>query len=496
VKKQSGGPTHLFGRASQTRRVSLFLELFPMLALVVLFSFFRFTRSKVVRATTATFSKAVAKRPLALVAFSRKNSGPGKRISSVLDSLSLNYSSAIEMITVDMDADSNLLGSTQVGFGPTIAVFVRGQLRTLFTADWATNTLAPFCDMLTNEEIPELNDSFSVFEFQHKSPVNLLLTDEALLPAAQKMQSVFAGLLRIAIVRNPNLINALNYSKAVLTKPSEMLTINLKTINDTIIQSLLTTKVQYLSSSEFFGVSPALETAIALVDERDPLMIFETMVRFRALEQEFGKRIAFQICDSFNALQVLQQFRVGHYDGPLFLRHSKAGNRYSMEPYPKFAQKADDLVQWFRMQISGIKPTPDKPVQGVPRLTAYDFIPNVLDPKLDVILLVASPRMPHYEEGIETLRILIDLFKDIPQIKCYEFNPLTQHVTGLELPKSEEPQFSIWPASAEPNGGAFSAQVGLKATLSAIFQIIKTPVTESQMKDIQEKLGQMTGSSE
>jgi hypothetical protein len=104
------------------------------------------------------------------------------------------------MITIDIDAHSDLLGSTQAGFHPTIAVFVRGQLRTLFIADWATNTLAPFCDMLTNAEITELNDSFSVFEFQHKSLVNLLLTDEALLPTAHP-RSVSVGSIGASSVR-------------------------------------------------------------------------------------------------------------------------------------------------------------------------------------------------------------------------------------------------------------------------------------------------------
>jgi hypothetical protein len=461
--------------------------------MLALFVFLSLVRSKVVRATAASFTKAVSRSPIALVAFSRKNVGAGKRISGIFDSLSANYAHVIEMILVDLDTDSDLLFSSGVEFGPTIAVFVRGKFRALYTGDWAPGPLTEYCNILANDEIVELTDSFSVFEFQHKPPLNLMITDESLLPAAQKLQPLFAGLLRVAVLKNSEI--ALNYSGAILTNPFELHTENLNTLNESLIQNALTTKVQHVSSAELIGMTGTYETIVALVDERDPLMIFETMVRFRAISEAFGKRVSFQVIDFFNSLPLIQQYRINSFDTPLYLRHSKTGNRYVLEPYLKFGPSGADLVKWLSDQIAGVTPAPEKPVQGVPRLNAYNFIPSVLDAKLDVILLVAAPRMPHYETAVETLRVLIELFKPIPQVKCYEFNPLTEHVTGLELPKSEEPQFSIWPASAEPNGRAFSAQVDLKFTIGAILQIIKTPITEEQQRVMQEKVNELVGAN-
>jgi hypothetical protein len=53
--------------------------------------------------------------------------------------------------------------------------------------------------------------------------------------------------------------------------------------------------------------------------------------------------------------------------------------------------------------------------------------------------------MQLYDESCENFRKLINIFESIPQIIFYEFNPLTEHVKGLKMPKSENPQLPIWP---------------------------------------------------
>jgi hypothetical protein len=176
----------------------------------------------------------------------------------------------------------------------------------------------------------------------------------------------------------------------------------------------------------------------------------------------------------------IRQLQPVTFQAPIYVRHSKQGSRQRLDPYQRFQPTLAELVTWAKFQIMGIPPPEAPHSRSVSRITAHEFIPVVLDPKRDVILLVAAPRMQLYDVSVEKFKKLIEVFDGIPDVAFFEFNPLTEHVKGLEMPKSDNPQLSIWPASTEQRGAAFAAFLDLPIMFDNLLKLIALKPTSQQ----------------
>lgn len=154
-------------------------------------------------------------------------------------------------------------------------------------------------------------------------------------------------------------------------------------------------------------------------------------------------------------------------------------------PSPSVADFQDFLDE----PVLGIKK--EEPASGIPTLYARNFMSVALDPKRDVILLVAVPGMPGYAESQEMVRKLMTVFKPFRTIEFYEFNPRTQMVPGLQIPKSDKPTLSIWPAHTESSGASFSATISLKAAFENLMRMIKTKITPARLRDLDQRVAEL-----
>jgi thiol-disulfide isomerase/thioredoxin len=450
--------------------------------LAFLFAILPSIGSRVVRATTKTFHKAVSKKSQTLVLFSSTKCAACKRLSTTMDSLSRRFLNMVGMVTVDVDNNPDLVKTYDVSLAPTIALFRPGKPRLRYYGEWTEPALIDFCESVSHDEIVVLNDSFSLVEFRYRPPAN----------QPDGLLHKFGGIVHVGIVENPQLKAALNLSSAIYTRLGDFYTSNLTSVDEDTIEHLLQSRFHHIHSGEYFGVGPASETIAALIDERDSLMVYDVITRFRAIRDVFGNNVNFQLCNFFKCANIVDQLKLVSFMCPLYVRHSKQGGRYKIEPYPRMNPTVDDIVNWAKFQIMGIALPQEPHTTNIPRVLAPDFISLVLDSTKDIILFVASPRMPQYEESAEIFKQLMSVLEDVPEVKFYKFNPITEHVKGLKMPKSDKPQLSIWPATSEPRGSAFHACLDINVVFENLVKLVETEFSEAKLAELAERLGQLS----
>ena len=147
-----------------------------------------------------------------------------------------------------------------------------------------------------------------------------------------------------------------------------------------------------------------------------------------------------------------------------------------------------DVLDWLKFHIEGIELPKDKDSFEIPKLHASQFSQKVLDPKLDVILLVGTPQMQLYKESRKNFHMLIELFKDYKTIQFYEFNPSTEHIPGLDFPVSGAPQISVWPAKDQRSGSLFQAYISMDVIIQNLLRLIVTKISNEDMTSLNERL--------
>ena len=96
--------------------------------------------------------------------------------------------------------------------------------------------------------------------------------------------------------------------------------------------------------------------------------------------------------------------------------------------------------------------------------------------------------MKLYHQSREQFKKIMKVFGLIKGVKFYEFNPVIQHVMGLQIPKSENPQISVWPAQEEPNGGTLPANVKIELIIENVLPILKSPINQDTLNDMQKMM--------
>jgi hypothetical protein len=394
------------------------------------------------------------------------------------------------MIVVDAESSPELLKPADVTFAPTILIYRQGKQRMRYYGDWSTSAFTELCHSIADDDLYTLTDSFSVFEFQNRKPANIILSSN-FVSKADGLLHKFGGILHVGIVENETLSQIIGLPGALLSRPEEFYSINLTDVEEDTIQRQLLQRIQHIGTNEGFALTDTVDTIVTIVNEDDPVMIYEAVSRLNSLREVLGSNVSYQYCDFFKCHGVVAQLKPITLMSPLYVHHTKQGQRQRIDPYPRIDPTTADIVKWAKFQILGISP-PDEPrVLAIPKITAHSFIPVVLDPKRDVVLLVAAPRMQMYDVSVDRFRKLIQIFEGIPEVGFFEFNPITEHVKGLEMPKSDNPQLSIWPATTEQRGSAFAAFVDLELIFENLVRLLETKFSEDQIAEMTQKVAEL-----
>ena len=267
---------------------------------------------------------------------------------------------------------------------------------------------------------------------------------------------------------------------------------NISDLEDYDLLNLSHSPFKHIKNSEFLGTVNTQYSFLALVDEHDPVHVYDSIARMKLAHSYFGSNISYMYCDFFVCENVVRQLGLVSFLNPCNVVMKKEQNgRQSVEPFRKLVNKPEDVLNWLKFQILNIEMPQEKEEIRIPRLYADDFIPKALDPKIDAILLVAATGMNMYDESISNFRILMQVFKDIKTVKFYEFNRFTEHVQGLEIPQSDKPLLSIWPASKEPRGSSFGGYLSVQLTFENLLKLIQTPIPQEKIDEMAKHLNQL-----
>ena len=331
-----------------------------------------------------------------------------------------------------------------------------------------------------------MNTTFDVFDFQHKKKPTLIIKSREIADSHMDLIDNFGGLLDIGVISNPEVAQSLNFPTASFTNYDSWFIKNLTDINTTEISELLISPYQHIQTTDQIGLTPTNCTLLALVDDRDPMHLMEISQVFNHVREAFGANISFQFCDFFRCTHTVSQLKVTSIREPVFALHNKA-KRIKLESYHN-ENNPESVLEWCKLRILGERPNKGAHSSELEKMKSNEFVRIVTDTKTDTIILLADPEMPMYEASMKNAKILMELLSEFGQIKFYEFNPKKQHVSGVQLTNSENPMFSVWPASATPQGYALDAHAPIQTVIQQILSVIKTPIPDDRIQEMAERL--------
>lgn len=403
-----------------------------------------------------------------------------------MDGVASKFSTSITFAAVDIGAAPDVCAKYNVTFAPRVAVFKGSKMLQIYLGETTQNGFTIFAEKLLHAEIHHLKNEYDVFEFQSLAPSNLLLVSKANIAKADQLFKTYGGIVSIGVLENDAVAQSLNLPDAQFVRAEDFVKFDLTDVSESTIDPLLHSPYEHIFSHEWLGISPTRHSFITLIDERDPLMIHDTVKDFDALREIFGTNVSFQFCDFFTCANVVQQLKIGMFNSPVLVCREQMNNRFKLDPLPKVPATREDVINFGKFMILGIEPPLKKTELRIPKLSAHEFIQNVIDPKKDVILLLAAPRMQLYQQSQTNFRALIKAFEGIDSVRFFEYNTLTEHVQGLQLPESDKPQISVWPATEQPSGSAFAAYLSINVIFENLLKLIQTKVSQQRMDEMME----------
>lgn len=444
------------------------------------------------RANAANFDSVIKKGQVSIVVF-EEIAGKCKEcphIVSMVDKATKAHGKAVTAIRIDRDEAPAIANRYNISFVPQVALFRHGELRMFYTGDFTEPSIRNFITNVVTAKVRQLNNTFDVFEFQNMKPLNLLLAGTDSHDKAQRLLTKYGGAIEIGVVEDPEVIRELELAPATLTRPDEQFKQSFQALDDTTINDNLFTPFIFVNNSAIFGWSKHRVVLTALLDTRDPLQLRQMMEQFREAHKEIGDEIGYQYCDFFVCKRFADAVGLDQVTNPFYILNRWQAPR-PLKPLKKWIRKPNDVAVWLKEELYGEKPQTEDVENGIEKVRAADFAQKVLDPNVDVILFVASPDMEGYPVAVANAQMLVKLFADIPSIKLYELNQHQEYIEGLQIPGDNKPVFSIWKASNEPSGSAFSAELQIPVILDAILQLVATQISDAQLEKMVEMVQEM-----
>lgn len=419
--------------------------------------------------------------PVTIILFRERITPNSKEIISIFDKLASKYEPDIKFY---FSEDKKFAQQYNAVFPLRIGIFRENNFAGFYDKKWTYENLDVLCHELLNVEYKTINSAFELYRFQSFEPVNLIITDPSLSKKASSIISQYGGLLQVGIVTNEELIKELNLPKVQICHPLNEMFYNLTDVDPKTISQYLIPKYLYIENEMILGEQSKIKNSlVVLYDPKDPKHVHEVCQNFEIAEQNFRGNISLQMIDIFLARSYVEEFSIVSYSNPIYIY---IFNNLKGETKPTVLQKLnpkqEEMIAWLNLVILHIKPQRENRIK-LPVLHANEFIEKVLNPKKDVFLFVANPHMKKYEEGYDNMEIIARLFANYTdRIEIYEFDITREHVEGLTLPTTKDPQISIWPASEEPDGSTFTALAQVPVLLDRIVQLCKSEFTDDELK--------------
>jgi hypothetical protein len=290
--------------------------------------------------------------------------------------------------------------------------------------------------------------------------------------------SNYSGVIEIGLVENIDIIQNLSLQPYTFSRPEEELVLAVPSLSDLNLDKLLFTPFVHTNNTELFCVNSAPFCLQVVLDARDPIQLKHTFDRLQLVHDVFGDNLSLHYCDWFTCPDVVDAVGLATFLNPLFVL--RAVDHY--EPFRKRSLDTAEVSNWLRKVILHETLPGEKDQPPIPRLTADSFISIALNPDIDVVLLVGTPDMPFYEESEQNMRMLIECFQDFPTVQFYEFNIKTERLPGLEMPESDKPLLSVWPATKDSRGSTFGAYLSIPIVLDNLLKLIVTQVSDPELE--------------
>ena len=451
--------------------------------MLIFLSIFASILKRASMANSKSFQGIISSAPFSLVLFQTGHCSDCKKILDIFDEITDKYIGNVSMVVVDADISKDLTLNYSIVDIPSIGVFNGNRFLQFYSGEWTKDSICNFCDSLLSQTVQVLYDWFEIFAFQKNSfPVNLVIADPKSISIANDIIRQFAGRLNVAILSNKSLGNDVGIEIAQITRPSDGFCKNLESLDFQLIEDSLSPLITRIENQELIGSVAVPHTLIAFVDERDPLQLYDIQKLFTNLSLIYTTNLSYQYCDFYRCTNIAKKLGIINFGNPIFLLKDEESSKYNLfaEPNPT----SEEMKSWLDEYVLGIKSSNAK---EIPELYARNFMEVALDSSIDVILLITVPGMQNSKEAFENFMNLIDVFRPFKRIQFYTFNPKTQLVPGLQIPKSDKPTISIWPAAGGSNGVSFSATLPFPALVENTMKLIKTKISPAHIRDIAEK---------
>ena len=439
------------------------------------------------KATSVNIESVFKKAPATIVVFERsgKKCVDCPKVNSAVERAAKGHVKAVQAVRVDTDEATDLAARYNIRFVPQILLFRQGELKRVYMDEFSEDAIGKFVSKVVDAKVKLLNNSFDVFEFQNARPMNVILAGAAYRDKAQRLLSRYGGVLEIGLVEDNEVVRELGLSAVTFTRPDEKFVQGYPTFDDQEINKLLFPRFVHVNNTNMFGLSLKPVCLTALLDTRDPLQVQQMMVQFREAHKAVGDEIGYQYCDFFTCKQFADAVKLDQVTAPFYILQ-RAGAERPLRPLKKWIRKPNDVALWLREELYGEKQVVQDVDNGIEKLRAADFQQKVLNPKIDAIMFVASPDMDGYQEALANAQLLVKLFADIPTVKIYELDQQREYIEGLQIPGDGRPVFSVWKASEEPSGSAFSAELQIPIILDGLLQIITTEISDEKLEKMVE----------
>jgi len=443
--------------------------------------------TRTMMANSKSFPNILSRAPFSFVLFEGNGCGECKKILSVMDSITDKFMGKVTMVMINADTSKDVKEKFGINTIPSIGVFSKQKFLHFYSGEWSLNAISEFCESLLSYSITLLNDVFEVIDFQKtKIPTNIVISGEGFFDRAKEISQTFPMSIKVGYIKNTSIADQLGIRVAKINRPIDGFSQYLENIEDQTVSECIGSQIELVKNPESFGISSTGFTLAALIDETDPLHIYEVSALMRNLSSHYSTNLSYQICDFFKCSSVVSQLGVINDRNPLYLLSSKLNSRNRLTLLAHTEPTFLDVKRWLDKIMLGIENKDDK--ECIPKMLAKNFMKTVLDAKKDIILLMANPGMPKYQESLDTTKKLIELFKQYKTIEFFEFNPKFQLVQGLQIPRFDKPVFSVWAAQPSPQGYNFNAIQPLSGIVKELIKTIKTKIDTSKLLDLDDRL--------
>ena len=458
-----------------------------------MFFFLALSAAKTPMVGSKRFFARLNEAPYSLVLFTTRGCTECDKILKVMDLLYDKFAGKVSMLSVDVDVSADIKKNYSVNEIPSVGVFSGTKFLHFYKGNTGKEALMKYCENFFNvADVDHLNSVFEIFQYQNeKLPTNLIVADESLFEDAKNIAPLFPDILNIAFVNNQSIARAAGINgKAQIRRPLDNFVEDIDSIDEQIMQDYVKPMIELLETQDQFGISQTKHTLTVLLDERDPLQRYEIANLLNNVSHLYDGKLSYQYCDFYKCSFITTQLNIINFGNPLFILSTRTGLRPKVQLFTNPEPTKNDLEIWLNKQVLGIDEPIDRNNDGLPKMRAHEFMRIALDPKRDIVLFMASPSMPKYKECRETAKMLVEIFQNIRGIEVYEFNPRTELVPGLQMPKIDKPMYSIWPATQSPSGANFAANQPLPAIVDTIIQNAKTKIDPTYFKQIGEMIEQ------